>query len=89
MVQITFADAIQRHVPCPPLTVGGDDVRSVFEAVFQENGRLRSYLLDDQGALRQHLAVFVNGQQIADPSKLTDEVPEDATVHVIQALSGG
>ena len=89
MVHISFADSIQRHVACAPLTVDGDNVHDVLEAVFGQHGRLRGYLLDDQGSLRKHLAVFVNGQQIADPRTLSDAVPRDATIHVIQALSGG
>ena len=35
------------------------------------------------------IAVFVDGQPILDPRGLSDEVPADATIHVIQALSGG
>ncbi len=89
MVHISFAHSIQRHVECPPLTVEGDTLRDVLEAVFQENDRLRGYVLDDQGSLRKHLAVFVDGQQIADPFQLSDAVPPAATIHVIQALSGG
>ena len=89
MVQISFADAIQRHVPQPDLEVDGSSVRDVLEATFQQNAQLRGYLLDDQGSLRQHLAVFVNGEQIADPFRLSDDVPHGATIHVIQALSGG
>ncbi len=89
MVHISFASSIQRHVPCSALTVKGDSVHDVLEAVFGQNDRLRGYLLDDQGSLRKHLAVFVNGQQIADPQTLSDAVPQDATIHVIQALSGG
>ena len=89
MVDISFAASIQRHVPCPPVTVDGGNVRAVLEAVFEGNEKLRGYLVDDQGSLRKHMAVFVNGQQISDPFQLTDPVPEGATIHVIQALSGG
>ena len=89
MVQILFAESIQRHVPTPPVEVGGGTLRDVFASVFESREQLRSYILDDQGSLRFHLAVFVDGEQIADPRGLSDEVPAAATVHVIQALSGG
>lgn len=89
VVHISFAHSIQRHVECPSLDVEGDTLRDVLEAVFQNNETLRSYVLDDQGSLRKHLAVFVDGQQITDPFRLSDAVPPDANVHVIQALSGG
>lgn len=89
MVQITFADSIQRHVPTPPVEVHGGLLRDVFAGVFATRERLRGYILDDQGSLRLHLAVFIDGQQIMDPKGLSDDVPDDADIHVIQALSGG
>ena len=89
MVQITFAESIQRHVPTPPVETGGGVLKDVFATVFADRHQLRGYILDDQGSLRQHLAVFVDGQQIADPQGLSDPVPAAAAIHVIQALSGG
>ena len=89
MVHITFADSIQRHVPTPPVEIAGGVLKDVFAGVFKDREQLRSYILDDQGSLRYHLAVFVDGEQIADPRGLSDEVPDGAKIHVIQALSGG
>lgn len=89
MVRVTFTENIQRHVACPPCQVAGDNVREVLEAVFATNGKARGYLLDDQGGLRKHMVVFVNGRAIRDRATLTDSVPEDGEVYVMQALSGG
>lgn len=89
MVHITFADSIQRHVPTPPVETPGGVLKDVFAEVFASREQLRSYILDDQGSLRLHLAVFVDGRQIADPRGLSDDVPNGAKIHVIQALSGG
>jgi sulfur carrier protein ThiS len=50
---------------------------------------LRGYVLDDQGALRRHVAVYVNGRPIADRIGLSDPVGPDDEIHVFQALSGG
>ena len=89
MVQITFADSIQRHVPTPPVETDGGVLRDVLAGVFATREQLRGYILDDQGSLRFHLAVFIDGDQITDPQGLSDEVPDSADIHVIQALSGG
>ena len=43
--------------------------------------------LDDQGVLRKHMVVFVNGNAIGDRATLSDPVPKDAEVYVMQALS--
>ncbi len=89
MPKVVFTANIQRLVECPQARAEGDDVRTVLDNVFRENPRARGYILDDQAALRKHVAVFVNRVLVRDRIKLSDRVPEDATVYVMQALSGG
>jgi len=86
---IAFTPNLERHVECPPRAVEGDSVRAVLDAVFAMNPRLRGYVLDDQGALRRHMMVFVDGQQIEDRERLSDPVRPASEVYVMQALSGG
>jgi molybdopterin synthase sulfur carrier subunit len=86
---VVFTPNLKRHVECPTELVEGGTVRAVLEAVFAQNPRLRGYVLDDQGALRHHMNVFVDGQQIADRERLTDPVRPASEVYVMQALSGG
>ncbi len=59
------------------------------EAYFADRQRARLYVLDDQGELRRHMAIFVDGQLIADRRNLTDTVTENSVIDVLQALSGG
>jgi hypothetical protein len=89
MPTVRFTQNIQRHVGCPTLDVGGATVREVLESYFQGNERARGYVLDDQGKLRHHMALFIDGRQIEDRDGLSDPVPEAAVVDVVQALSGG
>ena len=89
MVLVRFTQNIQRHVECPPAEVNGSTVREVLDAVFASNQRARGYVLDDQGALRKHMAVYVDGEPIQDRVGLADPVPEGGKVDVMQALSGG
>ena len=89
MIAVTFASAIQRHHPCPEMDVTGSTVREALEEVFATHPPLRSYILDDQGQLRTHVAIFIDGDQIQDQSKQSDPIPTSARIHVIQALSGG
>jgi len=46
-------------------------------------------VLDDQGALRKHMAIFIDGEPVLDRKELADAVPPDGTVDIVQALSGG
>ena len=89
MATVSFTPNIQRHVSCPPTQVRGETVRLVLDAVFERNPRARGYVLDDQGAVRQHMNVFVDGHQVQDRRDLSDPVRPDAEVYVAQALSGG
>jgi len=89
MARVTFTRNLQRHVNCPPCEAAGGTVREVLERAFATNPRARDYVLDDQGAVRRHMVVFVDGRQIRDRAALSDPVPPDAEVYVMQALSGG
>ena len=89
MATVSFTSNLQRHLACPTVEAGGDNVAAVLEGVFEGNPRLRGYLLDDQGRLRKHVKIFVNKVAIADPVGLSDPVAADDQVFVFQALSGG
>ncbi len=89
MPTVRFTDNIQRHVACPTQDVDGTTVRAALERYFAGNPRARGYALDEQGRLRQHMAVFIDGRQVQDRDHLSDTVPPGATIDVVQALSGG
>ncbi len=89
MPLVTFTANIQRHVACPDMRVAGRTVRQALDQVFATNPRARGYVLDDQGALRRHMIVFLGGEVIHDRIGLSDTVEDTDTIHVFQALSGG
>jgi hypothetical protein len=89
MPTVRFTQNIQRHVACPTSEVPGATLREVLESYFRRNEAARGYVLDDQGRLRQHMAAFIDGRQIARRDDLGDDVPATAVVDVVQALSGG
>lgn len=89
MATVHFTPHLQRHLDLPTRQVPGATLGQVLERVFADNPRLRHYVLDDQGALRKHVQVFVDGAQAADRQGLSDAVAEGGEVYVMQALSGG
>ena len=89
MPRVVFTPNLQRHVACPAVDVAGATVREALERVFVDNPRLRGYVVDEHGALRKHMAVFVDGQQLVDRAAFSDAVTAGSEIYVMQALSGG
>jgi hypothetical protein len=89
LATLRFTQNIQRHVACPTREVTGSTLRAVLDDYFKENEKARGYVLDEQGRLRQHMVVFVDGELVRDRDGLSDPVAPKSTIDVIQALSGG
>ena len=89
MAKVCFTSNLRRHVDCQSMEAEGATVREVLAVVFAAQDRLGHYVLDDQGALRKHMSILVDGQRIRDLEKLSDPVKPTSEVWVMQALSGG
>ncbi|MGE0193826.1 MAG: MoaD/ThiS family protein [Planctomycetota bacterium] len=50
---------------------------------------LAFYVVDERGALRENVAIWVDGDRLLDRSRFGDPLRAGAVVHVMQALSGG
>jgi molybdopterin converting factor small subunit len=89
MVEVVFAAAFRRHVECPTDAVDGATVGEVLAAYFAAHPPVRSYVIDESGTVRKHVAVFHNDDLVTDRSGLGDRVADGDRIHVFQALSGG
>ena len=89
MVQVVFTPNLQRHVSCPPVGVTGGTVAEALNSVFDDNPTLRRYVLDDQGALRKNMVIFVDGRALKDRRTLNDRVADNAVICGMQAGTGG
>jgi molybdopterin synthase sulfur carrier subunit len=89
MTTLSFTPNLRRHVETPDASVEGATVRQVLGRYFEANPAVHGYVLDDQGALRRHVAIFVNQEPIRDPVGLSDPVAPSDEIFVVQALSGG
>ena len=72
MPRIAFTTALQRHVDCPPRDVEGATVREVLERALADNAAALGYILDEHGALRTHMTIFVDGEAVRDRTALSD-----------------
>jgi sulfur-carrier protein len=89
MPTVSFTSALRRFLPVPAAQVEGVTVGEALAAVFASRPALRGYVLDDQGAVRRHVAVYVNGEPVRDRARMTDPVGTQDEIYVFQALSGG
>jgi len=89
MAHLEFAPALQRHVASPPVTAPAKSLQSLLSAAFKQQPALQSYVLDEQGCLRKHVAVFLNGSLLHDRSRLDVPLAPDDRIYIAQALSGG
>ena len=65
--------------------IEGDSVAALLRELEREHPATCGWILDERGAVRRHIAVFVNGE-LRDAD--TPVAPEDK-VDVLPALSGG
>ena len=90
MPVIKFTTALKRFYPnLSPVTTTANTVNNMLEIIEEKYPGIKDYLIDDQGTLRKHVNIFINGEIIKDRKKLTDPITEKDEVYIIQALSGG
>ena len=90
MVRVTFTPALKRFYPdLKALEIEAGDVASLLDTVDSAHPGLRAYLVDDRGALRQHVNIFIGEDLIRDKVALSDSLSNGDEVYIMQALSGG
>lgn len=89
MATVEFTSQLHRFVDTPRLDCDVGTLGEALTLAFDRNPRLRGYILDDQGHLRTHVAIFIDGHKARDREGLTDPLVAASKVYVLQALSGG
>jgi hypothetical protein len=80
---------LARHLDCPVESVEADTLGEALKIVFARHPGLRGYILDDQGAIRKHVAVFVDSKLLRQRNKLDSPLSPNSEIYIMQALSGG
>ena len=90
MPNVQFTRHLETHFPgLTSVDVEGGSLAEVVRALDEHRPGLAAYVVDDQGALRKHVVIFVNGQLLTDRLGLRDPVGPGDQVFIMQALSGG
>lgn len=89
MAKIVFTQQLRRFTEVPEIDTAASTLHDALDAAFTINPRLRGYVLDEQGHLRRHVVIFIDGHRVRDHIALDDALAPDSSIHVLQALSGG
>ena len=90
MPRVKFTSHLRRFFPnLKEEEIAGETIAEVITALDQRYPGLASYLIDEQGALRQHVNIFIGNTMIRDRQRLQDPVANDDQLFIFQALSGG
>ena len=65
--------------------LSGGTVGEVIATLERNHPKAKGWVLDEAGAIRRHISVFVDGERVGADAA----VAGDATIHIIPAISGG
>ena len=89
MPTVEFTRNLARHVACPTEIVRGDTVGAGLDDYFTRHPDVRAYVFDEQGRVRHHVTIFVDGRQLRDRGRLDEPLGGASGGSLMQALSGG
>lgn len=89
MAKLVFTQQLRRFTEVPEIDTAATTLRAALDAAFECNPHLRGYILDEQGHLRPHVVIFIDGRRVTDRIGLNDTLSTDSSIHVLQALTGG
>ena len=90
MAVVKFTPNLKRFFPdLSEIEVEGANVAEVVAAVDSRWEGLADYIVDENGALRKHVNIFIGEELILDKQNLSDAVSKNSRIYIMQALSGG
>ena len=90
MAKVNFTSALKRFYPTlEQEIVEGNTIVEILMALEKKHSGLTDYLVDEDGALRQHINIFIGDKMLTDRAGLTDNVESADDILIFQALSGG
>ncbi|HVZ97576.1 MAG TPA: MoaD/ThiS family protein [Chitinophagaceae bacterium] len=90
MPNVKFTYALKRFFPgIKGVSAEGKSFREIFAELETHYPGISSYILDEQGSLRKHVNIFIDGKMIHDRKTLSDPFTPGSDIYIMQALSGG
>ncbi|MFY0594646.1 MoaD/ThiS family protein [Roseivirga sp.] len=90
MASVKFTSNLKRFYPeLTDLEVKGETVADVLSEIERSYNGLKDYIIDETGAVRQHVNIYIGNNLIKDREYLSDQLSAEDEVYIMQAISGG
>ena len=89
MPRILFTQQLRRFTVTPKVDTPATTLQGALDAAFAANPQLRGYVLDEQGHVRRHVSIFIDGRRLGDRTHLGEPLAPASEIYVMQALTGG
>ena len=71
------------------MDIKGATVAEALLEIEESHKGIRDYIVDETGALRKHVQIFIGNEMIRDRLGLKDVLEDSDELYIMQALSGG
>ena len=89
MARLVFTQQLRRFTTTPEIETPAATLQAALDAAFAANPQLRGYVLDEQGHVRRHVSIFIDGRRLGDRTHLAEPLAPASEIYVMQALTGG
>lgn len=90
MPVVKFTRALSRFYPdLDQMELSVENLPGLLLKLDEKFPGLKDYIVDEQGALRKHVNIFIDGSLIKDRESLGDTFSNESEIFIMQALSGG
>ena len=85
-MKVSIPSPLRSYTEADEVEAEGSTVAELLADLERRHPGIRFRMIDEQGAIRPHLRIFVNGERVPDTG--TELSPGDR-LQILQALSGG
>jgi len=85
-MKVLIPSALRSYTERGEVEASGATLAAVLADLDRTYPGIRFRMIDEQDEIRRHIRIFVNGDQVRDPSQSLNATDE---VIIVQALSGG
>ena len=90
MARVEFTALLKKFFPdLKSVELEAADIKELLSKLDGVYPGISGYISNEQGSLRPHVNIFINGGMLQDRQNLNQTLQPHDTVNIIQALSGG